>query len=143
MGDERRAVHPDRLGTPRRLLSRGPSRAERFRRLRERVGQAFALSVEGDGLPEDDLAALDRLARLVADRGLAAPAIFFVESLAPLGFLGGQLLHALTPILEAVASPAEIERLGRLLERRDTPALLAERLYALDAGRDAPNEARG
>lgn len=66
------------------------------------------------------------------DRGLASPAIFLVESLAPLSFLGSQLVHALTPVLEAVASPRDIERLARLLERRETPSLLVERLRWFD-----------
>ncbi len=75
-----------------------------------------------------DLALLDRFARLLADRGLATPAIFLVESLAPLGFLGSQLVHALTPIMGMVAPPDDIERLAGLLERRETPELFTDRL---------------
>ena len=101
-------------------------------RLRRAAAHAFALRVKRDQLQADELALLDRLARLVADRGLATPAIFLVESLAPLGFLGGQLVHALLPIVEVVAPPEEIERLARLLERRDTPALFADRLRWFD-----------
>lgn len=101
-------------------------------RLRRATAHAFALRVKRDQLQADELALLDRLARLVADRGLATPAIFFVESLAPLGFLGSQLVHALLPIVEVVAPPEEIERLARLLERRDTPALFADRLRWFD-----------
>lgn len=101
-------------------------------RLRRAAAHAFALRAERDQLQADELALLDRLARLLADRGLATPAIFFVESLAPLGFLGGQLVHALLPIVEQVAPPEEIERLARLLERRDTPALFADRLRWFD-----------
>jgi len=99
-----------------------------LRRVRGRLAHAFALSGQGDEPSQDDLALLDRTACLLADRGLSTPALFLVESLAPLGFLGGQLVHALEPILETVVSPEDIARLARLLERRETPGLLADRL---------------
>ena len=101
-------------------------------RLGRAAAHAFALRAERDQLQADELALLDRLARLLADRGLATPAIFLVESLAPLGFLGNQLVHALLPIVEVVAPPEEIKRLARLLERRDTPAIFADRLRWFD-----------
>lgn len=104
-------------------------------RLRARLTHAFALPGQVNEPHVDDLALLDRFACLLTDRGLATPAIFFVESLAPLGFLGGQLVHFLTPILEAVAPPADIERLARLLERRETPSLLVDRLRWFDDAR--------
>ena len=97
-------------------------------RLRRGLAHAFALHREGDQLKAGDLALLDRFARLLADRGLATPAIFLVESLAPLGFLGSQFVHALTPIMGMVAPPDDIERLAGLLERRETPALFTDRL---------------
>ncbi len=100
--------------------------------VRRHLAHAFALSGQDDGPAQNDLALLDRLARLLADRGLSTPALFLMESLAPLGFLGGQLVHALAPILETVASPDDIERLARLLERRETPSLLADRLRWID-----------
>ncbi len=102
-------------------------------RLRSGLAHAFALHGQPDQFDEDDLALLDRFARLLADRGLAAPTIFFVESLAPLGFLGSQLVHALTPIMGILASRDDIERLARLLERREAPAIFADRLRSLDS----------
>jgi hypothetical protein len=101
---------------------------EVWSRTRRRLAHAFALQGRKDGARTDDLALLDRLASLLADRGLATPAIFLVQSLAPLGFLGSQLVHALSPILGMVATPDEIERLARLMEGRETPALFTDRL---------------
>ena len=101
-------------------------------RLRRGLAHAFALHREGDQLKAGDLALLDRFTRLLADRGLATPAIFLVESLAPLGFLGSQLVHALTPIMGMVASPDDIERLAGLLERRETPELFTDRLRGFE-----------
>ena len=102
--------------------------------LRRGLSHAFALHREGEALEAGDLALLDRFARLLADRGLATPAIFFVESLAPLGFLGSQLVHALTPIMGMVALTDDIERLAGLLERRETPALFIDRLRREEEG---------
>lgn len=101
-------------------------------RLRSALAHAFALSGQESPLEAEDLGLLDRFARLLADRGLTTPAIFLVESLIPLGFLAGQLVHALTPIMGVVASPDDIERLARLLERRETPALFVDRLRLME-----------
>ena len=101
-------------------------------RLRRGLGHAFALHGQPGQLDEDDLALLDRFARLLADRGLATPAIFLVESLAPLGFVGSQLVHSLAPIMGMVAPPDDIERLARLLEHREAPAIFTDRLRSLD-----------
>ncbi len=101
-------------------------------RARRGLSHAFAIGEPVDDPAEDDRIFLDRCARLLAARGLATPAIFLVESLAPLGFLGSQLVHALSPVIGMVAPPDEIERLARLLERRGTPALFTERLRWLE-----------
>lgn len=101
-------------------------------RLRSALAHAFALSGQDSRLEADDLALLDRFARLLADRGLTTPAIFLVESLVPLGFLAGQLVHALTPIMGMVAPPDDIERFARLLERGETPALFVDKLRLLE-----------
>jgi len=118
---------------PGRSATAAPSRRQVacvgvWARWRARLAHAFAVCPSSEAFAEEELALLDRLADLLARRGLAAPALFIAESLAPLGFLGSQLLHALTPVLEAVASPGDLERLARLLERRETPGLLIERL---------------
>jgi len=101
-------------------------------RLRRGLAHAFAIDGERDRLTAGDLELLDRVAHLLAERGLAAPAIFVVESLAPLGFLGSQLVQALTPIMELIVSPEDIERLNRMLEHRETPALFADLLRRVD-----------
>ena len=111
-------------------------------RLRRDLSHAFALGGQLDQLGPDDLALLDRFARLLAERGLATPAIFLVESLAPLGFIGSQFVHGLVPILGIVALPDDIERLARLLERREAPALFADRLRVFD-GAHAEREEEG
>ncbi|MDD5560320.1 hypothetical protein [Candidatus Methylomirabilis sp.] len=110
-------------------------------RLSRGFAHAFALRWHESRLKAEDLALLDRFAGLLADRGLTTPAIFLVESLAPLGFLASQLVHAMTPIMGMVAPPDDIERLAHLLERGETPALFIERLRRAEDGteREARN----
>ena len=109
--------------------------------LQRGVAHAFALRRQESRLKAEEFALLDRFARLLADRGLATPAIFLVESLIPLGFLASQLVHAMTPIMGMVAPPDDIERLARLLEREETPALFIDRLRREEE--DMGREVRG
>lgn len=76
--------------------------------------------------PEDQ-ALLDRIAEAVVNRGMAAPATVFLESLAPMNFVGGQALQVLVPLLEVVLDAKALDQAARLLERRDT----IDRLVAL------------
>jgi hypothetical protein len=57
---------------------------------------------------------------------MGAPAAVFLESMGPMNFLGSQALHALTPIIECAFESKDLERIARLLERRETmPRLVA------------------
>src|SRR5438128_5171799 len=94
--------------------------AQRLSGLTARVRHAFALEPEGQPLSTEELALLERVAETVVERGMAMPAILFLESVGPMNFLGGQALHFLTPILEVVFTQRDVERVALLLERRDT-----------------------
>jgi hypothetical protein len=74
----------------------------------------------------EERALLEKVARLIVKRDMAAPAVLFLESVGPLGFLGSQLLHALTPLLDLICSQAELERMAHLLEKRESVSLLVE-----------------
>jgi hypothetical protein len=98
-------------------------------RLRAQWRHAFAVAGAGE-FSADDLRLMDALADAVVRRGMAAPVLLCLESLGPMNFLGSQALHALQPFLEVLLPAADIERVARLLERRDAPARLAERIEA-------------
>jgi hypothetical protein len=51
-------------------------------------------------------------------RGLAAPAVIFLESCAPLNTVGAQALHFMQPFATAVLDPVRYATLSRYLERR-------------------------
>jgi len=94
--------------------------AQKLSGLKARVKHAFVVEPEGQPLSPEDLALLERVAATVAERGMATPAILFLESVGPMNFLGSQALHFFTPILEVVFAQRDVERVALLLERRDT-----------------------
>ena len=94
--------------------------AQRLSGLTARIRHAFALEPEGQPLSPEDRALLERVAATVVERGMATPAILFLESVGPMNFLGSQALHFFTPILEVVFAQRDVERVALLLERRDT-----------------------
>lgn len=69
--------------------------------------------------PGDTTAAVQRVADALARRGLSVPAIVLLELLRPMGFLCGQALWVLEPILAPVTGGAH-RRLAHLMQDRDT-----------------------
>ena len=94
--------------------------AQRLSGLTALVRHAFAVEPEGQPLSPEDVALLERVAATVVERGMAMPAILFLESVGPMSFLGSQALHFFTPILEVIFPQRYVERVAQLLERRDT-----------------------
>ena len=94
--------------------------AQRVSGLTARVRHAFAVEPEGQPLNPEDAALLELVAATVVERGMATPAILFLESVGPMSFLGSQALHFFTPILEVIIPQRDVERVAQLLERRDT-----------------------
>lgn len=68
-----------------------------------------------DTAPAGETDIVRRVADALAGRGLAAPAIVLLELLRPMGFLCGQALWVLEPVLSPVAGGAT-RRLARFLE---------------------------
>jgi hypothetical protein len=92
--------------------------------LRSKLQGAFA-TAPAEPLTSADIALLERAADAVVQRGMATPAVLFLESVGPMNFLGSQALHFLTPILDVVFPQRDVERIACLLERRDTLTRLA------------------
>jgi hypothetical protein len=88
------------------------------------VRRAFAMPPDRP-LSADDVALLERVADTVVRRGMAAPAVVFLESMAPMNFLGSQAVHFFAPLVDVVFPQREVERVGLLLERRETLVRLA------------------
>ncbi|MCA9677136.1 MAG: hypothetical protein H6709_05335 [Kofleriaceae bacterium] len=84
-----------------------------------------------EALSDDDRALLDSLADGIAKRRLTPAAVFFLESVKPLGWIGSQLLLFLRPIVAVVwHDPVRWDRLQTILEKRGSVELLLRRLEA-------------
>jgi hypothetical protein len=98
----------------------------RLRQLCRGFKHAFLTPPGASSLHSEDAELLDRIADALVKRGMGAPAAMFLESMGPMNFLGSQALHALTPIIECAFESKDLERIARLLERRETmPRLIA------------------
>lgn len=94
------------------------------------MASADADALEAE-LTDEERDLLDRLAEGVASRRLTPAAIFFLESVKPLGFVSSQVLHFFRPIVDVVwKDPISYHRLSALLERRGSVELLLRRLEA-------------
>ena len=90
-----------------------------WKKLRQEFAHAFAIAPPASGFSPEELVLLEKIARRIVNRGMATPAVLFLESLGPLSFLGSQVVHGLKPFMDVVIDPAYAERLAILLERRD------------------------
>lgn len=92
-----------------------------------------AFTLEGtEGFTQEELALLERLAKVVVHRRMATPAILFLESLMPLGYIGSQVMHFLRPFMTFLFSQEEYDRLSHLLEKRSTLEHLIETIKRLE-----------
>lgn len=111
--------------------------AEKLAKVRAGLRHAFAVQPENQPLAVEDVQLLERIANVIVNRRMAAPATMFLESMGPMNFLGSQALHFLTPILDCAFNTKEVEQVARLLERRDT----VTRLIAIIEAKSAPQGA--
>ena len=111
--------------------------AEKLAQLRAGLRHAFALQPEDQPFAIEDVQLLERIADVIVNRRMAAPATMFLESMGPMNFLGSQALHFLTPILDCAFNTKEVEQVARLLERRDA----VTRLIAIIETKSAPQGA--
>jgi len=106
---------------------------KRLRDFRAGLQHAFAAQPVSQPLSTEDVELMERVADAIVKRGMAAPATVFLESLGPMNFLGSQALHCVTPILDLAFNASEVERVARLLERRDAIARLIAVIEAQSA----------
>ena len=82
-------------------------------------------------LSAEDRALLDGLADGIARRRLTPAALFFLESMKPMSFLGSTMMTFLRPLVAVIWSdPTRWDRIAALLERRGSIELLLRRLEA-------------
>ena len=84
------------------------------------------------GLPPEDDALLERLADLTVRHRMTVPAIFFLESMKPLSFVGSQAMHFFEPFVHAFFPVRDYERFALLMERRENLELLLVKIEGKD-----------
>ncbi|HCL29273.1 MAG TPA: hypothetical protein DIC52_12655 [Candidatus Latescibacteria bacterium] len=96
--------------------------------VRSAFANAFALD-SGVDFTDEERALVDRLARLVVQRRLTAPAVMALESARPLSFIGSQILVFFGPLLNVAFSKSDTDRLVHLLERRHSLDLVIDTIH--------------
>jgi hypothetical protein len=93
---------------------------------------------KGPRFSAEDEALLASVAGRVVRMGLATPAVFFLESVKPLSFIGSQALIFFEPFVRAFFDISQYEQFARLMEDRQA----LERLLVLIETRDEEEQER-
>ena len=99
-----------------------------LKKLKTGLKHAFAVEPPGYQFTEEETLVVDKVARFVATRGLAAPAILFAKSAAPMNMLGSQLLVFFRPFANMVFNDAEFRKFAEILEHRNSVEFLVARI---------------
>ena len=83
---------------------------------------------------------LEATAKAIVDRGLAAPAIFLLESSKPLSFVASQGLVFLGPFVDAALSVPHYDAFCRMMENRENVEKLIQRIEQLEDERGMAGE---
>ncbi len=82
---------------------------------------------------------IDHFAQRVAQGGMTAPAILFLEAYKPLSFLGAQLLWFSEPFLNVLIRPADLHDFTMLIQDEAGTEALIERLESLHRTNSSSN----
>ena len=84
-------------------------------------------------LPEEEEAVLEKLAKKTVQRGMAIPAIIFLESIKPANFIISQVMVFFEPIIQSVFNFKDYNNLRSALEKRETLEILLLKVEEYDA----------
>ena len=99
----------------------------------EWLKHAFSTGSSGAATPTAVQAKLiDRVCREIVRRQMTLPAQMFVESSAPLHFVGGQLMRFLEPFISVVLDPNEVRDFASFIEQRGSMEYISTRLEEIE-----------
>lgn len=90
-------------------------------------------SPEKKGIPPEEDAVLDKIAKKVVHWQMAVPAILFLESVKPLNYIGAQAMVFFEPIIQSVFSIKDYDTFRIAMERRENIENLLQKIEAYDA----------
>ncbi len=82
--------------------------------------------------PEKAIEKVEKIAKFIVERKMAAAALLGIESLRPLHYIGSQVLYFLAPFAEIIFDEKEYEEFAALLEHEEYIKLLLRRIEELD-----------
>jgi len=85
---------------------------------------------------------IEALARFVVERGLAAPAVLFLELHCPLAFVGSQAGIVFSPFLVALFGFQRVDEYTQLMSERENWDRLIERIEELEEERRTGTKAQ-
>lgn len=75
---------------------------------------------------------IDKVARFVAERGMASAGILMVESLRPLHGIGSQFMYFILPFAEVIFDSKKYQQFALMLEKEEYIRQLVTRMDELD-----------
>ena len=91
---------------------------------------------ESISIAQSDKQLISDLAEKVVSRGMAVPAIFFLDMMKYLSFFGGQLMVFFGPIITAFISSQSYYKFAELLEDRNNVEFLLTEIERLEIKSD-------
>ena len=105
---------------------------DKLSKLKEGIKFAFKIPDENMAFSEKDIELIEKIAKVVVDRGMGGPAILFLDGLKPLNFMGSQALVFLEPYLKIIIKKDdELKRLQVILEKRKSIEVLIEKIIEI------------
>ncbi len=88
---------------------------------------------DNTSLTAEEEAVMDKLAKKAVERGMAVPAILFLESVKPLNFITSQVMVFFEPIIQTIFNFKDYNNLRTALERRESIEILLLKIEKYDA----------
>jgi hypothetical protein len=106
------------------------------------IKHAFALDAPGFEPTPAQREVVDKVCRETVRRGLATPALLFLEVFRPLNYLGSQLMHFFRPVVSIVLDGDGYRHLSEFLEHRESVDYLRRRIEELEDRADKETRKR-
>lgn len=108
--------------------------------MKQWLRDAFAVDPPGPAQPTDaQQPVIDAVCREIVRRGLATPALMFLEMSRPLNYVGSQAMGFLQPIVAAVIDTRKYSLFAAFLERRGSIEYFSSRIEAFEQERAVPS----